>query len=298
MLLEGIVLGLLALSPVVAERCDVYIDGVVLPELEFEQLTRRADAPPPPTLDLYVHVVAGSESREDGYLSVSSYPPGTKTETLSDLQPQEDEVTGQVQLIKDLYAPTGITFNHNSDMTQWYVNSSWAGASTDFDDMKKALHQGDYTTVNLYIRNITLKDYGGTCTNPWSAKTRTPDKEERLLLDGCVVATVTLPGSSHEYMNEGKSAVHEIGHWFGLWHPFEHGGIRNGVNPPNPCWEGNPDDNVTDTPKMQMRGVGTCVETQNSCREPEGADPIYDPIHNYMSYSSDGCMTEFTPGQV
>ncbi|KXX76786.1 Extracellular metalloprotease 1 [Madurella mycetomatis] len=279
MLLEGLVLGLLAVAPVFADRCDVYIDGIVLPELEFEQLMRRADAPPPPTLDLYVHVVAGSENREDGYLT-------------------EDEVNGQVQLIKDLYAPTGITFNHNSDMTQWYVNSSWAGESTDFDDMKKALHEGNYTTINLYIRNITVKDYGGTCTNPWSARTRTPDKGERLELDGCVIATNTLPGSSHEYMNEGKTAVHEIGHWFGLWHTFEHGGIRNGVSPPNPCWEGNPDDNVTDTPKMQRQGTGTCVETQNSCKEADDEDPIYDPIHNYMSYSSDSCMTEFTRGQV
>ena len=160
--------------------------------------------------------------------------------------------------------------------------------------MKAALHQGDYRAMNLYIRNITYPDYGGTCTNPWRELSQTPDKARRLALDGCVVATFTVPGSDHRFMNQGKTAVHEIGHWFGLWHPWEHGGIRNGLNPPNPCWVGNPDDNVTDTPKMAEGAAGTCIETQDTCK----ADPGTDPVHNYMSYSSDECMTEFTPGQV
>ncbi|KAK3321686.1 hypothetical protein B0H66DRAFT_179184 [Apodospora peruviana] len=279
MFIQEFLLGLLAVSPVMAEKCDVHIDGVLLPQLEFDQLlTARADPPVPPTVDLYVHVVAGSTKRDDGYLSA-------------------DEVVGQVQLIKDLYKPTGLTFNHNKDtMAKWYVNSSWAGEETGsaFNEMKMALHQGDYKTINLYIRNITDLRYGGTCTNPWRARTDVPDKARRLALDGCVIATFSLPGSNHAFMNQGKTAVHEIGHWWGLWHPWEDGGIRNGVNPPDPCWVGNPDDNVTDTPKMKNTGTGTCVETQDSCR----GDAFTDPIHNYMAYSSDACLTEFTKGQV
>jgi len=200
-----------------------------------------------------------------------------------------------VQLIKDLYKPSGITFNHQKSMAKWYVNSSWAGPSSNFDEMKMALHKGDYKTVNLYIRNITDFDYGGTCTNPWKAKAEVPDPAKRLALDGCVVGTFTLPRSSHPYMNQGKTAVHEMGHWFGLWHPFEHGGIRNGLNPPDPCWSGNPDDNVTDTNKMKDWTPGICVEGQNTC---DPKDNLTDPIHNYMSYSSDACLTEFTKGQV
>lgn len=272
-----LLIGLLAASPVFGDRCDVHADGVLPPHSLQHLLKRQAPAPPP--IALMVHVIAASERREDGYLTAA-------------------EVNKQVQVIKDLYKPTGITFQHDAGMTRWRVNASWAGDSRDFDEMKTELHVGDYRTLNLYIRNVTLKDYGGTCTNPWRANQTQPDPVRRLALDGCVINTISIPDSGHAFLNQGKTAVHEIGHWFGLWHTFEDQGIRNGVNPPNPCWEGNPDDDVADTPKMQNRGSGTCNLTQNSCPEPAGSPPIYDPVQNFMSYSSDQCMTEFSPGQV
>ena len=40
-----------------------------------------------------------------------------------------------------------------------------------------------------------------------------------------------------------------------------------------------------------------CNKTQNSCPEPTGQTLIYDPVENYMSYSSDACMGRFTDGQ-
>jgi hypothetical protein len=49
-----------------ADPCSVTAAGMQLPE---RQLSRGA--PVPPTVDLYVHVIAGSKSRQDGYLSVS-----------------------------------------------------------------------------------------------------------------------------------------------------------------------------------------------------------------------------------
>ncbi|KAK5656028.1 hypothetical protein OQA88_5167 [Cercophora sp. LCS_1] len=185
-------------------------------------------------------------------------------------------------------------------MVRWTINPDWAGSSTSFNEMKESLHIGDYKTLNLYIRNITVDNYGGTCTHPWRMQRDYPtDKERRLILDGCVVNTLSLPGSSHPFMNQGKTAVHEIGHWLGLWHPWEAGDIRNGVNPPNPCWEGNPDDGVADTPKMRSMREGTCNRTANTCPEPAGMEPIYDPVTNIMGYGSDECMEIlFTEGQV
>lgn len=204
----------------------------------------------------------------------------------------------QVDLIQKAYEPHGITFKHDASMRRWVVNASWAGDSRDFTDMKVALRKGDYRAINLYIRHVTVKDWGGTCSNPWTKeeKDKTPFPK-RLQEDGCVINDMTLDGSSHPYMNMGKTAIHEIGHWFGLHHPHEHQGVRNGVNPPDPCWSGNPDDDVLDTPKMLDVAPGQCNKTQNSCPEPAGQEPIYDPVDNYMSYSSDSCINKFTMGQ-
>jgi hypothetical protein len=175
-------------------------------------------------------------------------------------------------------------------MTKWYINSSWIGQTQDFYEMKVALHRGDYKSLNLYITNLTNPNIGGQCTIPPKEQKETPDKSLRLQLDGCVISTWTLPGSNHPYMNGGGTAVHEIGHWFGLWHTFE-----NQLGDPNdldPCSPTNPDDMVSDTPKMVLFDVGMCVE-DDTC---EGGG--MDPIHNHMSYSSDACRNEFTQGQA
>jgi len=117
--------------------------------------------------------------------------------------------------------------------------------------------------------------------------TTQPDK---LLLDGCVIRPDTVPGGSAANTNEGKTATHEIGHWFGLWHTFEpHGRIP--PNPPSGCV--GIGDEVDDTPAQQYSTFG-CPDKQDSCPNLPGLDPI----HNYMDYSFDSCMHEFTPGQV
>jgi hypothetical protein len=162
--------------------------------------------------------------------------------------------------------------------------------------MKEALHVGDYRNLNLYFRNITAIDYGGICTNPEQQITAEKDPEKRLIRDGCVIAIFSLPGNEHEYMNQGKTVVHEMGHWFGLYHPFHDNGLRENNENPNPCNPTNPDDHVLDTPKMRYTEemIGTCNVTLNSCPNDNGADPV----RNYMSYSSDACMDSFSPGQV
>jgi hypothetical protein len=61
-------------------------------------------------------------------------------------------------------------------------------------------------------------------------------------------------------------------------------GIRNGCNSMG--------DGVSDTPRQRSATKG-CPARRDSCPFRRGLDPI----HNYMDYSDDVCMTEFTPGQ-
>jgi len=93
--------------------------------------------------------------------------------------------------------------------------------------------------------------------------------------DGVVINYRTVPNGS-SVMNQGYTLVHEVGHWLGLSHTFRDGCDGQG-------------DFIDDTPAHTVNEGCTVTDTCPG----EGRDPI----SNYMSYSSDACMSEFTHGQ-
>jgi len=212
-------------------------------------------------------------------------------------------VAEQVSIIKELYKPTKLTFNYDESKLQYHVDQRWQGSKTnikEFNPLLEELHVGNYRTLNLYFYNNTHQEYGGGCRNPWTEAQKGVDPQTRLKQDGCVISTYTINKSSHPFMNRGKTAVHEIGHWFGLLHPFEDGGIvPPGYRDPDTCMASNPDDYVDDTPKTYPGPPGHCDKTSNTCNKfKEGTSPVYDPIDNYMMYTSDDCQSRFTDGQM
>ena len=158
-------------------------------------------------------------------------------------------------------------------------NSTWRTSVIGGRDdvaMRRALHQGGADALNLYISRPQSPGAGtvlGWATSPHEARKTT-------VLDGVVIHQESLPGGDFRGYNRGDTAVHEVGHWLGLFHTFEGG-----------C-EG-PGDLVDDTP-AQSEASSACDEAKDTCL----AQPGTDPVHNFMDYSVDDCMNSFTPGQV
>ena len=136
---------------------------------------------------------------------------------------------------------------------------------------KRALHRGNATDLNLYIGRNRSGSLG------WG--TQPTQLDSAPMLDGVVIARHTLPGGSQGRYSAGDVAVHETGHWLGLFHTFT-----------GKC--GKRGDLVADTPR-EARPSYTCPEHRNTCTAPGN-----DPVHNFMDYSSDRCMNQFTAGQV
>ena len=136
--------------------------------------------------------------------------------------------------------------------------------------MKEALKVGGPETLNIYTAKLGAQLLGYAYLAQDAASVGA--------LDGVVVHYQSLPGGNFEIYSEGDTATHEVGHWFDLFHTFE-GGCEGG-------------DHVDDT----------APEASPAFRCPEGRDTCVggglDPITNFMDYSQDSCMFEFTEGQA
>lgn len=175
--------------------------------------------------------------------------------------------------MNDAYAPVGVTFVTKSiDFT---INDEWAAAgqeSTAEQEMKSSLRQGTYADLNLYLTSDLPDGLLGFCYFPLASPT-----DEDLVLDGCMCLADSMPNGTATEYNLGMTVVHEVGHWFGLYHVFQ-GSSCSGSG-----------DYVNDTP-LQRTATSGCPSSQDSCPNAKGVDSI----HNYMDYSTDECMYEFT----
>jgi hypothetical protein len=88
----------------------------------------------------------------------------------------------------------------------------------------------------------------------------------------------------------GRTAVHEAGHYFGLYHVFQGSSCGdNDSNPPGPI-------DVNDTPAQSSPRYG-CPSVTSCSNAPSSCSGSYDNFYSFMDYSNDNCMVMFTADQ-
>ncbi|MFT7591637.1 MAG: hypothetical protein ACI9UJ_001561, partial [bacterium] len=95
----------------------------------------------------------------------------------------------------------------------------------------------------------------------------------------------------------GRTLTHEVGHWLGLWHPFQNAQRDANGNDIPDCGTSNcqrSGDWICDTPPVLSASFG-CNTARNSCTN--DAPDLLDQMENFMDYADGKCANMFSKDQ-
>ena len=180
---------------------------------------------------------------------------------------------------------TSIRFEVHGDI-DYVENDDWFRVrSADDSIYKNSLNITPDRVLNIYSL-VPLKDDGseGTLGYARIPQTGTGDAE-----DGIVMLHSAVGGRENGYApyDEGRTLVHEVGHYLGLLHTFQGGTCENEyVSSSNNAVT---NDLVKDTPPHDEPDYGT---------SPSSPCGVPSPIENFMNYSQDIALTTFSAEQT
>ncbi len=198
-----------------------------------------------------------------------------------------EKIQEQIRVLNDSYSGHGFQF-HLDDVhyvcvdvpelmhPEWYTLSSRSDAEI---QAKKSLRRDSSPRLHVYIAKPT-RPFSDRPELGWSSGPLSGPLVRST--DGVVIHQMTLPGGEDRKYT-GMTLVHEVGHWLGLLHTFQNDGNA-------------PGDLISDTPphKLTKISISGCDPNMDTWI----LDDLKDPVHNFMNWVPDGCMSELTPGQA